>query len=177
MGIGSCDLLDRKTFHHRDHRGTQRTAFGGWGRTQISEDSIYEWGCGFFSGALDEFDAFVECGSLWDSREITKLVDGEAHCDQDLEIEFLERLRGALRDFIVEAGAPAEDSHYQFGGEGVVLAGEILKGARVKKFIGVGRFALDSEQDIEGCGASGGDGHSWCIVRRVLRTMDGASVG
>ncbi len=65
----------------------------------------------------------------------------------------------ACGDFVVEARTPAEDAHDEFGGEGVIGGGEAVVGGRVEEFGGVGGFALDAEEDVEGGGAGGGDGH------------------
>ena len=60
---------------------------------------------------------------------------------------------------MVEAGAPAEDTHHEFGGEGVICEREAMIGGGVQEVGSVGRFALNAEEDIEGSGAGGGYGH------------------
>ena len=98
----------------------------------------------------------ARCGTRSSQQE---LIEGQAKGDENFEVEFREWLRGGGGDFVVEARTPAEDAHHEFGGQGVIGSGETLVGGGVQKFGGVGGVALDAEEDVEGGGAGGGDGH------------------
>ena len=55
----------------------------------------------------------------------------------------------------------------------MIGSGEGLVGGRVQQVGGVGGFALDAEQDIEGGSARGGDGHGCdCSGRKPFTTED-----
>jgi len=44
----------------------------------------------------------------------------------------------------------------------------------VEELGGVGGFALDAEQDVEGGGARGGDGHGFDCSFRLIKTAEDA---
>src|SRR5205807_6860884 len=132
----------------RGQRGVQR---------QFPENGIDECCCGSLAGTLYKFDALVDGGALGDAVEPSELVKRETEGDEDFEIKLRERLRGMVCDFVIEAGAPAEDAHDQLGRQGVILSREFVLLFRVKEFGGVGGFALDAEEDVKGGCAGWGD--------------------
>jgi hypothetical protein len=83
------------------------------------------------------------------------LIESKAQGNENFEIEFGERLRGSGCDIGVEARAPAEYPHDEFGGQGMIWSGEAIMGSGVEKFGGIGRFAFDAEEDVEGGGTGG----------------------
>lgn len=111
---------------------------------KLAQDGVYEGRGGAFAGAFHQFDAFVESGALRDSIEPEELIEREAQGDEDLEVEFGQRLRGGRGDFGVEARTPTKDSHDKFGGEGVIGSRETGVGGGVEKVGGVGGFAFDA---------------------------------
>ena len=142
---------------------------------EFAQDCVDEGSGGAFAGALYQFDTFVESGALRDAIEPEELIEGQAQGDENFEVEFRKRLGRGGRDFGVEARTPAEDSHDEFGGEGVICGGEIGVGGGVEEFGGVGGFAFDAEENVEGGGAGGGDGHFLSIVgfrKKNLNTED-----
>jgi hypothetical protein len=109
----------------------------------------------------------VEGGAFRNAIERAELVEGEAKGDENFEVEFGERLGRGLGDFGIEARAPAEDSHDEFHGEGVILGGEAVVDVGVQEFAGIGGIAFDAQQNVEGGGASGGERHGWDCTKML----------
>ena len=129
-------------------------------RGKFAQYSIHEGSGGSFASALHEFDTFVEGGALGDAIEPEELIDGQAQGDENFECRvWTEAARRRWQSSAVEARAPAEDAHDEFGRQRVIGSGETFVGGRVEEVGGVGRFAFDAEEDVEGGGAGGRDGH------------------
>ena len=137
---------------------------------KFAQDSIHEGSGRAFTGTFHEFDAFVQSGTLRNTIEPVELIESQAQGDEDFEIEFVQRLRGRGGDVVVEARAPAEDAHDEFCRECVIGSGEVLVSRRVQELGGVGGFAFDAEENVEGGGAGGRDGHRVSIVGGKDRT-------
>lgn len=88
---------------------------------EFAKNRVDEGGGGMLAGALYQFDALVESGAFGHAIEPSELVKREAEGEENLKVEFCERLRGCGRDFMIEARAPTENAHDQFRGQGVIL--------------------------------------------------------
>jgi len=56
----------------------------------------------------------VDGGAGRDAVEFAELVESDAERGENFKVEFGNGLRRSLRDFFIEAGAPAQDAHHQF---------------------------------------------------------------
>jgi hypothetical protein len=63
-----------------------------WRDGEFAQDGVHEGRGGALARAFYEFDTFMEGGALRDAIEPEELVKREAQSDQDLEVEFGQRL-------------------------------------------------------------------------------------
>ena len=54
---------------------------------EFTQDGIHEWSGGSLASALDEFNAFVDRGARGNAAEPAELIDGQAECGENFEIE------------------------------------------------------------------------------------------
>ncbi len=91
----------------------------------FSEDRIHERRSRALTRGFDEFHAFENRCARRNPGEKLQLIHAEAQCGQDLGIQPLGFLRRCGGQPLVEQRPPAENSHYQFGGEPVIARGKL----------------------------------------------------
>lgn len=124
---------------------------------EFAQHRIDERSGGTFAGTLDELNTLIDCSPGGNTAEPAELINGETECDENLEIEFGDWLVRDPGNLGVEQRSPAQNSHDQFRCQGVIHLREPVAHPGMEKFGGVGRLALDAQQDVECCSTGWGD--------------------
>jgi len=102
--------------------------------SELTQDCIDEGGGGTLTRALNKFNTLIDCGPGGNAAEPTELVNGKAECNQNLEVEPGEWLRGALGDPRIKQGSPTQNAHDQFRRQRVINQRETVVRAGVEQF-------------------------------------------
>ena len=138
-------------------------------RHQLAQHGVGEGYGRALAALLYQLNALMHGGVGRYARKAQQLAGGQAQGGEHLRIQPREFLRGVARDSRVEHRLPAQGGHHQLVGERAVLARELLHGGRVQQLAGVGRVALDAQENGLSLTPRGRDGRALVGLGRGVR--------